>query len=218
MPRVMMICPKRSHPIFTGLELPAGSALTGLAKTRVPCPACGGEHSIRRPYFEGHGPDSLHLYWVALEQEPVFSAEVGVLISCFAIIENFIPAMLARLTKMNHNDAFTILSSFETFSQRVELLKALVKTHEGDEIETQALGRILPRLTNAATIRNKYAHGRYSITFDDDFVVESFITSRKPKTVRKSLDAIVADVNVLKGLIVDLQSYLGAGTMPPPWP
>ena len=67
-----------------------------------------------------------------------------------------------------------------------------------------------------ATVRNKYAHGRYSITFNDDFLVDSFVISKKPKNVRKSLDDIVEDVNMFRHLILHLHGYIYRKEMPPP--
>jgi hypothetical protein len=221
MTRVMITCTRTGKPIPTALDLPLGSDLVGYAKTRVPCVHCGKDHGIRRPFFEGHGPDNFHKYFVALDCEPNFAAEVGVLISCFAMIESYAPRLLSRLIKIDESEAFTILSVFDTFSDRVELLKSLVKLQESQKKETdekKATERLVPRLTAATTIRNKYAHGRYGITFHDDFMIDSFITSRKPKSTTKSLDAIVGDVNTFKHLICDLHGYTYRDEMPPSWP
>jgi len=215
----MITCPRTGKLIYTGLDLPVGSRLTGYAKRKVQCGHCGNEHGVRRPFLEGHGPDEFHKYFVALDCEPNFAAEVGVLISCFALIESYAAHLLSRLIKIDHSEAFTIMATFDTFSERIDLLKSLVKLHASqskDTDATKAIERLLPKLTAVTTIRNKYAHGRYGITFHDDFMVESFVTSRKPKSARKSLDAIVEDVNTFKRLICDIHGYVYRKEMPPP--
>jgi hypothetical protein len=221
MVRVMITCPRTGQPIYTGLELPVGSPLTGYAKRKVQCVHCSNDHGIRRPFFEGHGPDEFHKYFVALDCEPDFAAEVGVLISCFAMVESYAPQLLSRLLKIDDEEAFAIMSSFDTFSGRIELLKTLVNLQNSKGKQTdekRAVSRLLPRLSAATNIRNKYAHGRYSITLHDDFTIDSFVTSRKPKRAQKSLDAMVEDVNTFKRLICDLHGYLYRKEMPPSWP
>jgi hypothetical protein len=217
-PRLMIICPRTGTPISTGIDLPLGSTLTGYAKTKVQCSQCGRDHGIHRPFLEGHGPSDFDKYAVALDCEPNFSAEVGVLISCFAIIESYMPQLLERLINIGSAEAFLIMSSFGEFSERTELLKSLVKLYEAQKKTTDditAIARFLPRITAVTTIRNKYAHGKYSITFHDDFIVDSFVSSKKPKSTKKSLDAVVVDVNTLKHLICDLHGYVHRDEMPP---
>lgn len=215
------MCPRTGAPIPIGIDLPLGSKLTGYAKTKVQCSQCGSDHGIRRPFLEGHGPSDFDKYVVALDCEPNFSAEVGVLISCFSIIESYVPQLLERLLKIESAEAFLIMSSFGEFSERTELLNSFIKLYEPHKKTTDeitAITRLLPMIKDATTIRNKYAHGRYSITFHDDFVVDSFVSSKKPKSTRKSLDAVVVDVNTLKHLICDLHGYIHRNEMPPPSP
>ena len=81
--------------------------------------------------------------------EPNFSAEVGVLISCFALIEGYAPELLQRLLNIESAEAFVIMSSFDTFSDKTELLKALVQMPKTEDKSrrTRALSRLLPRIT-----------------------------------------------------------------------
>jgi hypothetical protein len=219
LPRLMIRCPRNGQPLYTGIDVPIGSKLTGYAKTKVHCNQCHKDHGIRRPFLEGSEPSEFDKYIVALDVEPNFSAEVGVLISCFALIEGYVPAMLQRLLNIESAEAFVIMSSFDTFSDKTGLLRALVQMHEKQKTKTEdtrALSRLLPRITACTTVRNKYAHGRYSLTFNDDFLVDSFVLSKKPKSVRKSLDDIVEDVNLLRHLICDLHGYIYRKEMPPP--
>jgi hypothetical protein len=219
MPRVMMTCTRSGKPIFTGLDLPLGSPLRGYAKIKVPCMHCGKSHGIRRPFFEGQGPTDFKKYFVALDCEPDFAAEVGVLISCFALIEDYVPRLVAKLIGISYEDAFVITGSFVSFAHKVDLLESLAKLrHETVEARI-AIERLVPRIRNANTTRNQYAHARYGITFNDDFMVDSFINDakRKTKNARKSLDDIVEDVNLLKRAIDHLHAYVYRDEMPPPY-
>ncbi len=219
MPRVLTLCPRTAVVIDTGLSLPLDAPLGKLAKTRVHCHRCDSTHGIRRPFFEGHGPSEFHKYIVALDAEPNFAAEVGVLISLFALVEMYMPRLMAKITGLDEEMAFTILSRFAKFSDRIDLLKSLSKiqpkTHARDK---GLLQKLLPRIRHINTLRNKYAHATYGITFDDDYMVTAFQSSGKPKETRKSLHDVVADVNTFKHLICDLHGYVYRDEEPPAWP
>jgi hypothetical protein len=214
----MMTCTRRGTVIFTGIDLPPGSSLAGFAKRKVLCRACGKHHGVRRPFFESEGPDEFHKYFVALDCEPDFAAEVGVLISCHALIEDYVPRVLAKLTGLSYDDAFAIVGSFVSFAHRLDLLQSLADLRQQPSNAKTAVERLIPRLREANSIRNQYAHARYGITFDDDFMVDSFLNDakRKSKSARKSLDAIVADVNALKVTINHLHGYIYRDELPPP--
>ena len=126
----MIRCPRNGQPLYTGIEVPIGSQLTGYAKTKVHCYHCDNDHGIRRPFLEGSALAEFDKYTVALDFAPDFSAEVGVLISCFALIEVYVPELLQRLLNIESAEAFVIMSSFETFADKTELLKALVQMHK----------------------------------------------------------------------------------------
>lgn len=215
----MIICPRKAQPLYTGIDLPAGSKLTGYAKTKVHCNHCGNDHGIRRAFLEGKGPSEFDRYSVALDSEPHFAAEIGVLISCFALIEGYIPLLLQKLLNIQSDEASVIMSTYGKFSEQVDLLKSLIKLYKTQKTkidETNALSRLLPRISACATIRNKYAHGRYALTFHDEFIMESFVLSSSPKRQHKSLDGVVEDVNTLRRLICDLHGYVYRQEMPPP--
>src|ERR1700674_3346137 len=57
-------------------------------------------------------------FHVALESAPEFSARVGILISCFALVEEYVPHLVVKLTGMPHADAWTILNTANTLRNR----------------------------------------------------------------------------------------------------
>jgi hypothetical protein len=96
MPKVMIICPQTGRAVPTGIELPDGSDLTGHAATVFQCPACRKQHGVRRPFFENVEPTAFHKYWVALDQRPLIAAEIGILISCGAMVEWYLPQLMMK--------------------------------------------------------------------------------------------------------------------------
>ena len=61
MARVMIKCPEKNLPVFTGIESERGGAWDALnvnGKVVAACPACGKSHPImkREAYLEGYVP------------------------------------------------------------------------------------------------------------------------------------------------------------------
>lgn len=54
-------------------------------------------------------------YAVALDYFPEFAAQVGVLISCFAMIESYVHLLIGKLTGIDETDAFVFSGSFFEF-------------------------------------------------------------------------------------------------------
>jgi hypothetical protein len=218
MPRVMMTCTRSGKSVFTGLDLPLDASLGAQAAKTVQCPSCGRTHPLRKLYFEGTGPKEKHLYNVALESAPAFSAEIGVLISCFALVEGYMPHLMSRLTGIDKDDAFTILGRFQ-MGERIQLLGALASSRDGDNAARKALEILLPKLTAATAVRNKYVHAQYSITFNDAIIVESWLHDSKRKTKPKTTEdipVIAAEVEKIQVLICDLHGYVYRDEMPSP--
>ena len=75
---------------------------------------------------------------VALDEYPEFAAEVGILMSCFALIESYMHQLISRTTGIGESDTFLIAGSHLTFGPRIDLLETLLKkpglveTVEGD--------------------------------------------------------------------------------------
>ena len=50
-------------------------------------------------------------YRVALDEYPEFAAEVGILMSCFALIESYMHQLISRTTGIGESDTFLIAGS-----------------------------------------------------------------------------------------------------------
>jgi hypothetical protein len=218
MPRVMMTCPWDGKEIYTGVELPFDAAITRYARHNVICPHCGRTSPVRLPYFDGTLRE-LNKYHVALDSARDFAAEIGIFISCFALVEGYLDDLMAKLTGIDERDAWTILGRHQV-GERLQLLAALASLRHDTDPERVAIERLLPRITNAIAARNKYAHSQYAITFNDGIVVSSWLydSKRTRKEVTENLDSIVLEVETIKALINDLHGYIWRNEMPPPLP
>jgi hypothetical protein len=57
-------------------------------------------------------------YGVALDDFPEFAAQVGILVSCFALIESYMHRLISRTTGMGESDACVVSGSFISLSVR----------------------------------------------------------------------------------------------------
>ena len=105
-------------------------------------------------------------YGVALDEFPEFAAQVGILISCFALIESYMHQLISRTTGMDPSDAFLVSGSFISFSSRIDLLETLLKKREPTNQQVVAAKHFIKTLREASGIRNTYAHGTYSLSFE----------------------------------------------------
>jgi hypothetical protein len=214
----MIICPETGRDVPAGIELPEGSDLTGHATTIFQCPACGKQHGVRRPFFENIEPTAFHKYWVALDRRPLIAAEIGVLISCAAMVEWYLPQLMMKFG-IGYPDALIIVGHFQSFSVRIDLLQAIAKTRDPKDPITQAVEEFLPRMRAANAIRNKYVHAQYGEgATQDSIVIMPFSgdARRKDQTHTETIDDVVGDVNFLKALCCDLSNFIVAHQKTPP--
>lgn len=216
MTKVMMTCTRNGSPIYVGLDLSSDTNLNSYAGKAITCPACGHNHALKKLYFEGNGPTEKHRYNVALESAPMFSADIGVYISCFALIEGYMPKLLSRLLNIDEQDAHTIIGRFQ-MGERTNLLEALSNLRDSTNLESVAIKAFIPRLIKATAMRNKYAHSQYSITFDDAIVVTSWLydSKRNKQETTETLATIANEVEKIQSLICDLHGYIYRNEMPP---
>ncbi len=106
------------------------------------------------------------IYSVALDEFPEFAAQVGILISCFAIIESYMHKLISRFTDMSESDAFLVTGSFISFGARIDLLETMLKKRSQQSKEVITAKHFTKTLREATKIRNNYAHGTYSIGFE----------------------------------------------------
>jgi hypothetical protein len=100
------------------------------------------------------------MYPIALDNDRELAAEIGLLLSCYAIIDLFILHIFATVSGQSRDAADIVLGRVKGNGQRIELIRELItasdrpeKTHELD---------LIKNLERATQIRNEYAHAIYS--------------------------------------------------------
>jgi hypothetical protein len=158
-------------------------------------------------------------YNVALEHFPEFAAQVGILISCFAMLESYVHLLISKLTGAPESDSFIFSGSFMNFRARIELLESLAKRRDANDPSVRIARHFVVLLREATDIRNRYAHGRYSLTFEGgrysptakkimSIDTSLFDAGKKPKNVVRDLVQIQAEVTRFKVIICEIHAYL----------
>ncbi|HXT13800.1 MAG TPA: hypothetical protein VN873_19780 [Candidatus Angelobacter sp.] len=158
-------------------------------------------------------------YRVALDEFPEFAAQVGILISCFAVIESYAHLLISKLTGAPAEDAFVFSGSFMNFRARIELLESLAKRRNPSDDAAKIARYFVGLLREATDIRNRYAHGRYSLTFEGGqysstakklmYIDTSLFDAKKmPKKIVRDLPALEAEVKRIKLIICEIHAYL----------
>lgn len=101
---------------------------------------------------------------LALDNEPEFASEIGLMTSAFALLERFPPILLSRLTGMSESDSGIILGHFRSFAGKLEVIKTVCRSRGNQTGIVKAVERFRGELQEANRIRNKYAHGRFTQT------------------------------------------------------
>jgi hypothetical protein len=165
-------------------------------------------------------------YSVALDDFPEFAAQVGILISCFALIESYMHQLVSKTTQMSESDAYLVSGSFISISARIDLLETLLKKRHQQQREVVAAKHFIKRLREATSIRNTYAHGTYSLGFEGGhysptakklMTISSFLYDAKRKNqsrLEKDLDGIKSDVMRIKFITCELHGYVYRNEMP----
>lgn len=100
------------------------------------------------------------MYPIALDHDRELAAEVGLLLSCYAIIDLFILHIFATVSGMSKDAADVVLGHIKGNGSRIELIREVIvasdRPHKDHEL---GLVRSVERATQ---IRNEYAHGIYS--------------------------------------------------------
>jgi hypothetical protein len=139
MSRVMMWCGRVGKTVPTGIDLPFGSPLTGHAEQKFICVGCGHAHACRNLFFEEDGPTEVDKHWFALDLLPDVAAEVGVLVSMFAMIEFYIPWYFQSLTGIDSGDAMMVMGYFKSFGDKIELLQLIIGNRTAETKQTKEL-------------------------------------------------------------------------------
>jgi hypothetical protein len=97
---------------------------------------------------------------IALDHDRELAAEVGLLLSAFAIIDLFILHIYSVVSQQDRDSAYSVLSRIKSNAQRLELIRELISisTRPAKDIELQ----LIADTVRANNIRNQYAHAIYS--------------------------------------------------------
>ena len=165
-------------------------------------------------------------YRVALDEFPEFASQIGILISCFALIESYMHHLVSRTTGIDESDAFQIAGSYQTFGPRIDLLETLLKKRDPTASQVQTAKYFISALREATRIRNAYAHGTYSLSFvggDYSPTAERVITvtsylydakRKKPESFERTLDQVIAEVARIKFITCELHAYIYRNEIP----
>ncbi len=155
------------------------------------------------------------VYNVALDGETEYAAKVGVIISMFALIEDYAPRLLQLLTGMSMQDSHSTMAVFRAFSNRIDLLKAIYKP-KGETSKDAILGsHYVGLFTSANAIRNKYAHATYSST-NKSIIVKPFSSdyNRPPEQIEQTLPDFDKDLHRLRRIICELHALVWRSELP----
>jgi hypothetical protein len=165
-------------------------------------------------------------YNVALEWADEFAKIVGVIVSLFAIIEGYPPILLARFCGIKQGDARAILGVFRAPSNRIDLIKQLARGQPPSSKERVILNYYRGLLSDANTIRNKYAHAQYSYSKEPlepsapnrktVFHLRTFFSdfNRKEETLVQHLEEFERDRDRLKRIICELHALIYRNEIP----
>lgn len=164
-------------------------------------------------------------FGVALDEFPEFAAQVGVLVSCFALVESYVHRLISKLTGVSEQGAFVFSGSFINFRARVELLESLAKRRSKSDQSAAVACYFALLLREATEIRNRYAHGQYSLTFEGGHYspkakkimhidTSLFDANKNPKKVIRDLAGVEAEVVRIKLIICEMHAYLYRNELP----
>jgi len=97
---------------------------------------------------------------IALDQDRELAAEVGLLLSCYAIIDLFILHIFATVSGQSKDSADVVLGRIKGNGQRIELIREIIAATDRPQKDHELT--LVEGLQRATQIRNEYAHAIYS--------------------------------------------------------
>ena len=97
---------------------------------------------------------------IALDQDRELAAEVGLLLSCYAIIDLFILHIFATVSGQSKDSADVVLGRIKGNGQRFELIREIIAATDRPQKDHELT--LVEGLQRATQIRNEYAHAIYS--------------------------------------------------------
>lgn len=159
-----------------------------------------------------------------LDSVPEVAAQIGVLMSAFAIIELSPPAILAQLTGIDLSHADIILGHNRSFAARLEILEAVAISQPLEDARREPALSLISKIRESSRIRNKYAHGIWQGVSSDDKSVELHVigwaADAKRHTSRSvvSVETITEDCAQLRETVYDVTNYGNLRVpFPDPW-
>lgn len=99
-------------------------------------------------------------YTIALDNDRDLAAELGLLLSAYAIIDLFILHIYSVVSGQNKDTASIVLGRIKSNAQRIDLIRDLLKSSSRTEQILEL--KLLNDIEAATRIRNQYAHAIYS--------------------------------------------------------
>jgi hypothetical protein len=100
------------------------------------------------------------MHKLALDDDREIAAEIGLLLSCYAIIDLFILHIYSVISGQPKDVAGIVLGRIKGNGQRIELIREIINASERSNRPREL--ELLQDLEKATTIRNQYAHAIYS--------------------------------------------------------
>jgi len=149
------------------------------------------------------------VFKVALEGEADYAAKIGVIISMFALIEDYAPFLLQLFTGISKEDSRSVMGVFRAFSNRIDLLKAVYKPKGANSVDAIIGTHYVGLLNEANKIRNKYAHAQYATTRKSIVLIPfSSDYNRITERVEQTLADFDKDINRMRRIICELHALI----------
>jgi hypothetical protein len=200
-----MICPGQIGAVDSGVDIATNADISELSSKFIQCQHCGRRHAIHAAHFEGQ--EKPRARWNALDVDRDFSAELGVLVAEFAIIESYLPHLMTCISGVEYHLAYVVLGHFQSINARVDLLKALIgkrlemnDTSPNSAEKLNKIKELLIEFKRCIELRNKYLHAGYGVGAGGLMHVRPFpADARKAKrTEIKGHKEILLDVETVK--------------------
>ena len=100
------------------------------------------------------------IYPIALDNDRDLAAEIGLLLSAYAIIDLFILHIYSLVSGQDKDASSIVLGRIKGNGQRIELIRELLKSSARPAKDHEL--NLLTNIEKATRIRNQYAHAIYS--------------------------------------------------------
>ena len=155
---------------------------------------------------------------VALDNNRDIATQVGLLLSCYALIEQHMFVVFERLSGKSRGDAEDSLGNVSDSYARMNVLRQLLDSSNDNKLDKELSSEIFDRVEECCRIRNKYAHSFYSqmqIKDEEEWCLSSWFGDVRKINIFEyiSLDSIKHERNILRQTIRDL-NYFGKLSLP----